>query len=91
MLKMLEPMMFPKTTSWVPLGDITVPEIIFTTSSGADVPMATIVRPIAISETLNLLAREEAPLTNRSAPFISKTKPTVTSNRLSVTFKSDKS
>jgi hypothetical protein len=47
----------------------------FTTSSGAEVPMATTVKPITISETLNLLARDEAPSTRKSAPFMSNANP----------------
>ena len=83
MLNMLDPMMFPKTISWVirpsapSLG--TDPEMILTTSSGADVPIATTVRPMAISDTLNLLAKELAPLTRKSAPLIRSTNPTITS------------
>lgn len=45
-------------------------ELILTTNSGADVPNATIVSPIIISEILNFLASEEAPITRRSAPLI---------------------
>ncbi|KKU45883.1 MAG: hypothetical protein UX62_C0026G0013 [Microgenomates group bacterium GW2011_GWA2_46_7] len=45
---------------------------ILTTSSGIEVPKATIVSPIAISETPKRLAKEEEPLTRKSAPFISR-------------------
>jgi hypothetical protein len=39
--------------------------------------MATIVKPIAISDTLNLLAKEEAPFTMKSAPFINNINPNI--------------
>jgi hypothetical protein len=52
-------------------------EMMFTNNSGLDVPNATTVRPITKSETLNLLAIEEAPATRKSAPFISKMNPTM--------------
>ena len=68
-------MILPKTTSLCPA----VPEIILTTSSGAEVPSATIVSPMANSEMLNFLASDEAPLTNAPAPLISSTKPMITS------------
>ena len=41
--------------------------------------MATIVSPITIAGTLNFFAIEAAPSTNKSAPFISKKKPTIKS------------
>ena len=50
-----------------------------TAASGAEVPMATIVSPITIAGTLNFFAIEAAPSTNKSAPFISKKKPTIKS------------
>ena len=80
---MLDPIILPKTISWVitpsapSLG--TDPEMMLTTSSGAEVPMATTVRPMAISDTLNLFAKELAPFTKKSAPFIKSTNPTTTS------------
>jgi len=70
-LNILLPMMFPKTTSLCP----DMLEKIFTINSGADVPKATIVRPITISGTFALFAREAEPSTRKSAPFISKRKP----------------
>ena len=74
-LKILEPMILPNTTSWVPSSVIITPDMAFTTSSGAEVPMATTVKPITISETLNLLASDEAPSTRKSAPFMSNANP----------------
>lgn len=49
----------------------------FTINSGAEVPKATIVKPIAKSEILYCLARAEAPLTNQLAPKISATNPVI--------------
>lgn len=46
-------------------------ESIFTNSSGAEVPKATIVRPITSWEIPNLLARDQAPLTKTSAHLMS--------------------
>lgn len=43
--------------------------------SGALVPSATIVRPTTREGILSFLAREEAPSTKKSAPFISRTNP----------------
>jgi len=43
-------------------------ETILTTNSGADVPKATIVRPITTGLKPALLARLEAPFTSHSAP-----------------------
>lgn len=51
----------------------------FTTSSGAEVPKATIVSPITISEILNLFAVDEAPETSISAPLIKNTNPKIKS------------
>ena len=84
---MFEPIIFPKTTSCVPFSVTTVPEIMLTTNSGAEVPMATMVNPMAMSETLNLLAREDAPLTSKSAPFIRRKKPIMIRRKLIVTSK----
>ena len=55
----------------------------FTSNSGKEVPKETIVRPITMSEILNLLPIDEAPSTRKSAPFIRMTKPTT--NRKYVT------
>lgn len=48
-------------------------EITFTTNSGAEVPNATMVSQITISEIENFLANAEAPSTSRSAHLISNT------------------
>ena len=69
---MLLPMILPKAMSFAPLKDAKT----LTTNSGAEVPKATIVSPMTNSEILNRFAREEEPVTNQSAPLISKTKPT---------------
>ncbi len=50
-------------------------ELTFTTSSGAEVPKATMVSPMIISEIQNFFANEEEPSTRRSAPLIRKIKP----------------
>lgn len=49
--------------------------IIFTTNSGAEVPNATIVKPITKSDTLYFLANAEAPSTSQFAPKIRETNP----------------
>lgn len=49
--------------------------IIFTNNSGADVPKATTVNPIARSETFNLRAIDIDPSTRKSAPLIIKINP----------------
>ena len=69
--KMLLPMTLPSSISVVPL----IRELIEMASSGALVPKATMVRPIKSLETLKLVAMEEEPETNQSAPRIKKTKP----------------
>ncbi len=82
-LKLLLPMMLPKTISFKPSYAANV----FTTSSGAEVPNATTVNPIASSETLKRFASAEAPATNQSAPFISSINPaTINSNCMSMVF-----
>ena len=53
--------------------------VTLTAHSGRLVPIATIVSPIIIDGTLNLLATDELPSTKKSAPFIRSTKP-ITSN-----------
>ena len=53
-----------------------------TASSGADVPKATIVSPIIIFGILKFCAIEDAPSTNKSAPFISSINPNTKSNIL---------
>lgn len=54
-------------------------ELTFTTNSGAEVPKATIVSPITISEIQNFLASEEEPSTSKSAPLIRNTNPRIKS------------
>ena len=49
--------------------------VVLTASSGALVPSATIVRPMISPDTLNFLAREALPSTNRSAPFTRAANP----------------
>jgi hypothetical protein len=56
----------------------------FTTSSGIDVPKATIVSQITIEEILALLAIETEPSTSKSAPFIRNTKPTTNNIYVSI-------
>ena len=58
-LKMLLPITFPIAMP----GALSRLAIMLTDNSGADVPIETTVRPIIRSETLSLLAIEEAPLT----------------------------
>ena len=50
-----------------------------TTNSGADVPNATIVRPITKSEMLRRLAKPDAPLMSQSAEIVNRAKPTIKS------------
>ena len=51
-----------------------------TRNSGAEVPMATTVRPMTSSETLSLRARAAAPTTMRSAPNHNRAIPAVSSD-----------
>ena len=82
----LLPMTFPKTISPTPFHEA----IMFTTTSGIDVPKATIVMPITSEDTRILTANEEAPLTRKSAPTTRSTNPTrrsrngINSNTLSL-------
>lgn len=50
-------------------------EITFTTSSGTEVPNATMVSQIIISETANFLAKEDAHSTSISAHLMSNINP----------------
>ena len=52
--------------------------IIFTTNSGADVPNATMVKPITKSDTWYFLANADAPLISQFAPKIKDTNPPIT-------------
>lgn len=68
--------MFPNTISEYPWDEA----MELTTNSGADVPKATIVNPIAKSDTLYFFANEAAPVTNQLAPIINNTNPATTKN-----------
>lgn len=57
-------------------------ELTLTTSSGAEVPKATMVSPMMISEIQNFFATEEEPSTSISAPLMRKTKPIRKSKRV---------
>lgn len=72
MFEMFDPIALPIARSGLPPTAATM----LTRSSGADVPNATIVRPITNGEILSLFAIEEAPLIIKSAPFSRITKPT---------------
>ena len=78
-LKMLEPITLPTAISGVPL----IADIRLTNISGAEVPAATIVRPITISGTRMPRANEEAPSVRRSAPHTTKATPTMMNTMLS--------
>lgn len=54
-----------------------MPEIIVTSISGNDVPNDTIVRPITKDEIPRRAAIDDAPATRKSAPFISRARPTI--------------
>ena len=70
-LKLLLPIIFPKTISENPLNEATQ----LTINSGAEVPKATIVKPITRSGTLFFFAKEEAPDTSQFAPKIRHVNP----------------
>ena len=69
------PIAFPIIKSECP----SIEDVIVINISGSDVPIATTVKPINISDKLNLLAILAAALTNKSAPFINKINPTTIS------------
>lgn len=71
-LKMLLPTTFPIESSALPL----IADTILTVNSGAEVPKATIVRPITSDDMLNLLANAAAPSVKKLAPDRIKPKPT---------------
>ena len=73
MFAMLLPKIFPIAISVFPF----MLANILTINSGADVPKATMVRPITMFEIFNFFATDADPLTNKSAPFISIKKPTM--------------
>lgn len=72
-LKMLLPTTLPMARSACPL----TAEITLTTNSGADVPKATIVKPMTKLETLNRRAISEAPSVSQSAPLMMSNRPTM--------------
>lgn len=48
-----------------------------TTNSGAEVPKATMVKPMIKSDTFNLFAKPAEPSTKKFAPAISRANPTI--------------
>ena len=54
-----------------------IAEVMLTTSSGADVPKATIVRPMTKSDILKRFARAEAPSVKAFAPYKIRTSPPI--------------
>ena len=81
-LKILEPMTLPTAKSGVPLRA----ETRLTNSSGAEVPAATMVRPMTISDMFTLRATAEAPSTRRSAPHSTRTTPAIINNPFSIIY-----
>ena len=72
-LEILDPIIFPKDMSEFPFMLAKTETI----NSGAEVPKATIVKPITKLEMPNFLAIDEEPSINISAPFIKKIKPNI--------------
>ena len=70
--KIFEPTTLPTAIAATPLRA----PVIETAASGADVPIATIVRPTTSCGIPNFTAIPAAPSTNQSAPFTSIVKPT---------------
>ena len=68
---MFEPTTLLKAISLAP----SIAASVLTASSGALVPIATIVSPMIIADTRKTLARAALPSTKMSAPLISATKP----------------
>jgi len=79
-LIMLLPTTFPKLNPEFP----ETAERTFTTSSGEEVPNATMVSPITRLEIFFFLATAEAPLTSQLAPKINGINPMTENNRLSI-------
>ena len=77
MLKMLEPTMLPSATSPRPRAAAATDAV----SSGSDVPTATIVRPIRLSETCQTCASAIAAVTSQSAPITTSARPASVSGR----------
>ena len=71
-LKIFEPVTLLSAISLEPL----IAAEVLTASSGALVPIATMVNPIITPGTLKVRASEELPSTKKSAPFISVANPT---------------
>ena len=71
-LNIFEPVTLLRAISFAPLSAAEV----LTASSGALVPIATIVRPMITPGTLKFFARAELPSTKKSAPLIRARKPT---------------
>jgi len=72
-LAILEPITFQRASPVCPF----IAENIFTKSSGALVPKATIVSPITRDDIPNLFAILDAPLTKKSAPLIKTINQTI--------------
>jgi hypothetical protein len=70
---MLEPIAFPTAVLVLPSNEA----VAETTISGADEPIATIVRPIIMGEIPIFLASADAPYTKRSALQLSTTRPII--------------
>ena len=70
-LNMFDPITLPSAMSVLSFNAL----VKDTTSSGADVPKATIVNPITMGAILNRAARLDAPSTRKSAPLTSIIKP----------------
>ena len=73
MFAILEPTILPMEIPAEPFKA----DFMLTTNSGADVPNATIVKPMMIVGMCNLLAIATAPFTIYSAPPINKIKPAI--------------
>ena len=67
------PIAFPIIKSECPF----IQDVIVIKISGKEVPIATIVSPISISESPNFLAMLVADFTKKSAPFTRKIKPII--------------
>jgi len=72
-LDIFEPIILPRAMPVLPL----MLAITLTTSSGAEVPKATTVKPIKKAETPNRLAIDDEPSTMISAPLMRNTKPII--------------
>ena len=79
-LKMLEPTALLIARSFLPSSEaLTLTEV-----SGRLVPIATMVIPIMSEGTFSRFATAELPSTKKSAPLISRTKPTIRSKYLTI-------